>query len=391
MRRKTLSALGAYALTAALTAAALAGPLGVGPAAASTGSVMIAASQANGLYFDWQTDGTSGWNQELVASGSWYPPGFTVQSNGNDLIAAVNATTYALYFFWQQYGTSTWNAEQVSAPGTANAEPVSLAVQNPQSAGQPAVVAIVAANDVSDGNTPSFTYYYQNVGTSPWHSESLPGGYDGQTDPEVSVAPNNTILVTFAAGAITGTAATDGFWVDQQPYLSSSWSDLQINTGFATSNPQIVEQSSGNLIVAADNAESGGTDFFWSPADDLDSWYGETVSTAAGSGEYDGVDMADDPAESKIAVTAPNGSCDDVFLQAYGTSPWNSTQLACPGVDGVPQIAAESTGGLVATDENNNGQVTFSWQDGSGKWHPETVPGLTTVFAGAAVLGSYNP
>lgn len=278
----------------------------------------------------------------------------------------------------------------MTAAGAAPAGPVSIASQTAKSPGRPAAVAIVAENNTPEGSTPGFTYSSQNVGTSSWQAAALPGGYGGQTDPEVSVAPDNTVLVTFTAGLVDGSGSSDGFWVDQQSYLSGSWSELHVNSGNALSNPQIVEQNGGNLIVAADGFAAQGTYFSWSPADDLDTCYAQTVSGSAGTTSADGVDLADDPAQSEIAVTAPNGSCDDVFLQPYGTSPWNSTQLACPGVNGVPQILAQASGALVATDENNSGQVYFSRQDGSGKWHSETSPGPTTVIAGAAVLGSYG-
>jgi hypothetical protein len=108
-----------FAAVGVLAAISAAG-LGAAPATAATGEVMVAgAVLGQGLYFDWQTDGTSGWNEEPVASGSFDPPAVSVQSDGNVLISAVDTGNGALYFFWQQYGTSTCAAGQGWSPARA--------------------------------------------------------------------------------------------------------------------------------------------------------------------------------------------------------------------------------------------------------------------------------
>jgi hypothetical protein len=256
--------------------------LGAVPAQASTGLVMVAAmtqGPGEGLYYDWQTAGSSTWNQELVASGFWATPSMTVQSNGNVLISDVDYANSTLYFFWQGYQTTTWHQEQVSATGAAAFAGTSIAAQTVPSSGQPAYVAIVAENSTDGSGNPAFTYYYSQIGKAGWYAQSLPGGYDGQTSPDVAVGSNNEIVVVFDPGIQSDTAT--GFFIDVQPYGSSSWSELHVGTGHIENQPQVEVQSSGNIIIA-DSIGTGvlnqGVEFYWSPADDIDTWYAEPLA-----------------------------------------------------------------------------------------------------------------
>ena len=378
-----------FAAVGVLAAISAAG-LGAAPATAATGEVMVAGAElGQGLYFDWQTDGTSGWNEEPVASGSFDPPAVTVQSDGNVLISAVDTGNGALYFFWQQYGTSTWNAEQVTGTGTMPQGYTSIASQTIMSPGQPAVVAIVGSNDV---------LYTQQIGQSGWVSQDLPGGYGGQARPYVDVAPNNTIQVIFAPGADDGTAGAEGFYLDRQTYLSGSWSTLHVQTGTMITDPEIAQQAGGNLIVSYVDVDtagtSGGVDFAWSPANDLDSWYGQTVSASAGATDSQGVSMADDPGASLIALAAVQGDCADAYVQPYGAGGWSTEKLACwsgAPASTNPTIAAESNGALVAAYGGPTGQGYFSWRDSADTWHQESLPGMSDVAPNSITVTSYTP
>jgi hypothetical protein len=375
-----------------MVAAIGAGPAAL-PAQASTGEVMVAGTNlGGGLYFEWQTDGTSTWHKETVSSaGGWDSPSMAVQSNGNVVLAAVAAETQTLYYWWQAYGSTNWNEQQVSATGAVAEGSVSIASQqaNP---GEPGDVVIVAQDNISPGNgqNPAFTYYSQAFGTSAWNTQTLPGGYDGQTEPYVTVAPNDSVVVVFAPGVINS-AEAPGFWLDQLPYLSSSWSSLQVNTDNSVADPEVVEQPGGGFNVTDVNVY-GGVDYYWSPADDIYDWYGQTVSTTAGSTFDQGVSIADDTASSEFAIAASQGTCEEAFLQPYGTTPWNAKAMGCPGsYTGNPEIAAESTGGLIGTGSSENGQAYFYWQDSGGAWHTESLPGLTQVDTTQVAIGSYNP
>jgi hypothetical protein len=372
--------------------------LGAAPAQASTGLVMAAATtqgRGEGLYYDWQTAGASTWNEELVASGLWGTPSMTIQSNGNVLISDVDYSNYTLYFFWQGYQTTTWNQEQVSAIGAAAFVKTSIAAQTVPSSGQAAYVAIVAENSNSTNGNPAFTYYYSQIGKAGWYSQSLPGGYDGQAAPEVTVGPDNEVMVVFAPG-IQSAAAT-GFYIDFQAYGSSTWNELYVPTGHIDYQPQIEIQPTGNVIVADDVgtlAHLQGVEFYWSPADDIDSWNAESISSA-GAINGGGVSMADDPAAGIITITGgfTGSACIPTVTQAYGPNPWVAGQIGCPGLSsGPPSIAAQATGGLIAAGSGpDGGQGYFYWAaEGSGTWHTESLPGLVAVFGGIAVA-SYTP
>ena len=386
MQRKVLSTFAAFAMAVAVSV----GPAAL-PAQASTGEVMVAGTNlGGGLYFEWQTDGTSTWHKETVSSASgWDSPSMAVASNGNVLIAAVDAFTGTLYYWWQAYGSTNWNQQQVSATGAVAQGSVSIAVQQ-ENSGEPGDVVIVAQDNTSDGQNPSFTYYYQAFGTAPWNTESLPGGYDGQSDPYVTVAPNDSVVVIFSPGLIDPAVVT-GFWLDQLPYLSSNWSSLHVSTGTSVEDPEVVEQPGGGFNVTDVN-DSGGVDYYWSPADDIYDWYGQTVSTTAGSVTEQGVSIANDTASSEIAIAADLGTCEHAFLQPYGATGWNSESMGCPGsYPDNPEIAAESTGGLVGTGSAESGQAYFYWQDAGGAWHTESLPGLTQVESTQVAIASYNP
>jgi len=385
----------------AMMAAATIGIIGLGaaPAQASTGLVMAAATTqgaGEGLYYDWQTAGASTWNEELVASGLWGTPSMTIQSNGNVLISDVDYSNYTLYFFWQGYQTTTWHQEQVSATGAAAFAATSIAVQVVPSSGQAAYVAIVAENNADTNGNPAFTYYYSQIGKAGWYSQSLPGGYDGQSVPEVTVGPDNEIMVIFAPGVQT--SAATGFYIDFQLYGSTTWNELYVATGHIEFQPQIEVQPTGNIIVAdsiGTRADLQGVDFYWSPADDIDTWHTESLSPTGGLNEP-GVTMADDPVAGTITITGGfGGNCIPTLTQAYGPNPWVVGQIntGCPGLSsGVPSIADQANGGLIAaTSGPDGGQGYFYWAaEGSTAWHVETLPGLVAVFGGIAIA-SYTP
>jgi hypothetical protein len=379
--------------------------LTVGPAAvsaqASTGVAMVAASATvngvTGLYYDTQTDGSSTWNRELIISGEWSPPSITVQSNGNVLIASIYWNTDTLYFFWQGYGTTGWNLEQVSPTGAAwYYGGTKMAVQTIMSSGQAGYVGIVveSANDDSNGD-PYISYYYSQIGKAGWYSQTLPGGYDGQTSPDIAVGPNNEFVVVFDPGVVA--SDVDGFFIDVLPYQSSSWSARHVGTGYTENQPQVEVQASGNIVIAdtiGTQADFQGSEFYWSPANDIATWYAESLTPAIGSIAAQGVSMADNPASSSITVTGGfNGNCITATTQDYGPNPWTNAQVGCPGEDGAnPEIAAQASGELTATSANVNGSAAyFYWASkGSSTWHTETIPGLTYVYESMAVT-SYTP
>ena len=392
-------------LACLLMSGVMAVALAVGPAAvsaqASTGVAMIAASATvngtDGLYFESQNDGSSSWTRELVAAGEWSPPTMTVQSNGNILISSISWENSTLYFFWQGYGTTTWNEEQVSPIGAAwYYGGTKIAVQTVMSSGQAAYVGIVAENSATDSNgDPYFTYYYSQIGKAGWYSQTLPGGYDGQDSPDIAVGPNNEFVVVFDPGIES--TSDSGFFIDVLPYQSTSWSERHVGTGYIENQPQVQVQSSGNIIIAdtiGTQTDFQGTEFYWSPADDIATWYAESISPNMGSIAPQGVSIADNPAESSITITGgADSNCFSAMTQAYGPNPWTTAQVGCPGLDAAnPEIAAQASGELTATATSSNTDTGyFYWTTkGTSTWHTETLPGLTDIYESIAVT-SYTP
>jgi hypothetical protein len=78
-----------------------------------------------------------------------------------------------------------------------------------------------------------------------------------------------------------------------------------VNTGNSVADPEVVEQPGGGFNVTDVNVD-GGVDYYWSPADDIYDWYGQTVSTTAGSTFDQGVSIANDTASSEFAIGSYN-------------------------------------------------------------------------------------
>lgn len=155
VQRRAYGKLLGVLVSGALAAFGIAGPL-AGPAAATTGEVMVVGTDlGGGLYYEWQTDGTSTWHQETVSTASgWDTPSMWVQNDGGVLISDVNDLTGTLYYWWQAYGSTSWNQQQVSATGAVAEGPSYIASQAVNS-GQPGDVVIVADNNTADGQTPA--------------------------------------------------------------------------------------------------------------------------------------------------------------------------------------------------------------------------------------------
>ncbi|HEV2633693.1 MAG TPA: hypothetical protein VGX23_01015 [Actinocrinis sp.] len=384
-RSACLLAAGAVAMAVAMGPAAL-------PAQASTSEQMVAAVDetpgAQGLYFEVQTVGSTGWHRELVAGGpAWSTPAMTVMNNGDIFIAAVDESTDTLYCYWQDYQTTGWTGGRVSAIGQAAGAP-EIAAQKVMSPGQPAEIAIVSGNpDPGPGNDPSFTYFYTQFQKSGWYSQTLPGGYYGQSSPDIAVGPNNEIVVAYDAGEIL----PNGFYLDVQPYLSTNWSELHVGTGNYENAPRVEVQSSGNIIIGDTigvQNDFGGTEFYWSPANDIDSWNAEHISSTMGMLGQGSV-MADNPTAGSITLTAESDtSCVTAMTQDYGPNPWTTTKIGCPGLNAGPiSLAARADGGLIAADTSENGNTHFYWlAKNSTTWTTEpTLTGLPDVSGGVAV------
>lgn len=389
--RKARSRVGLGAGLVALAASVLFA--GAGPAAAATGYIDVAFSEAGALVVAVQQDGTTPWTIEQVASApngtDWGSPSLYRQTTGGLVLAAVRSDG-SLWFFWQGPGATNWNPEEVAGPGTDDGvNQPAIASQAPLEPGDQTETMIVVQTTSPFGGA---NYYTQVNGTPEWTSGKLPTATGIADQPDVTVAPDDTFLVSFSATAPGNTIATD-FQVDRLPYNSSTWSNVVVTTNTAQlQNTSIIEQSAGGVIVAASDF-SGDTYFFWSPAGQPTVWHQESVETGLDLTSVASYiqPMALTGADTGVAIGAPNGTgeCDLAFEQADGATGWNSQTVGCSNGPATEALGLQpNSDNEVAATVDALGYAYFYWQqDGTGTWHTEKIPGSgsATPYTSASI------
>jgi hypothetical protein len=374
---------GLAALTAGLLFAA------GGPAAALTDESAVAVSTSWGLEVAVQPDGApaSDWTVEKVDEAGpydWSSPSLYRQSTGG-LVMTAEYGDGSLWFWWQGPGATNWNREEVAGPDSAcSAQPVVVS-QAPLEAGQATDTAIVAENC---GVNSGATIYWQVNGTPGWSAEALPTGTGLAIEPDASVAPDNTILVSYVA-TNPGTTSPS-FGIDRFPFGSTSTSSVvTVQSGPSDLlDTSVIEQPSGGVIVGV-TEYNGYTYFNWSPPGSLTTWWQETVtSQRSGYAQdfYYTVPMAltGDDSGVDIGTTNNAGTCDLAYYQANGATGWNQQTVGCTNVPSPEALAVQPTNhNEAAASADDNGNVYFYWQpDGTTTWNSEKIPGLT----GGAVI-----
>jgi hypothetical protein len=375
--------LGVVAGLAALASTALIAT--AGPAMASTGESDVAVSTLQGLFVAVQPDGAppSDWTIEEAATDSpysWSSPSIYRQSTGGIVMTAVRGDG-SLWFFWQGPGATNWNPQEVAGPDSAYFyDQPSIASQTPLEPGDQTETMIVA----QDENDTNAHYYTQVNGGTGWASGTLPTATGVELQPDVSVAPDDTFLVS-----ADGTSETDVqetyIQIDRLPYNSSTWSTLV----YSPSTPQlqdtsIIEQPGGGEIIAAADY-SGNTYFFWS-ASGTSGWHQETVGTSNNNGpSYSSYiqPMSLTGTDTGVAIGAENSAdtCNLVFDQADGAVGWTKQTVGCTPYP-VPEALALDPGSHneAAASLEGRGDVYFYWQGyGTTTWNKETIPNLGNV------------
>jgi hypothetical protein len=379
-----------------------------GPAAASTGQSDVAVVTPSGLKVAVQPDGApaTDWTIEQVASGTvgsyaadWGTPSLYRQPTGGLVLTAVRGYDRSLWFFWQAAGAATWNPEEVAgADSTSTIVPPSIASQAVIVAGEPTETVIVAENaDDQNGQPNGAVYYWAVNGTPTWHSEELPTGTGTAMSPEVTVAPNDTVVVTYITTNPANPSAVAGFGIDRMSYQATSWSSVvtvQTSTSILQES-SVIEQANGNLVVSAGDVADD-TYFFWSPAGSPLTWYQQSVGDGNSAGDNPtGVStseqqpMALTGADTGVAVAGLNGksTCDMVYDQANGVAGWSPETIGCSSYKTLPALALNTGNhGEAAAAVDDAGNAYFYWQaDGSTIWNPEEIPGISGVSADTGV------
>ena len=355
-----------------------------GPAEASSGQVVIAVATGTKLEIARQANGAP-WQIENVASGLYGQPSVALESNGITVIAAVFLTgpyRGTLYYFWQASGGTVWHRQQVSAKaGAAPLVPPSIAAQriNP---GAAADTVIVAQNATGTGST----YYWQQIGTGPWHSEAIPTVNGTATAPYVTVDAQNTSVVGFAT--------PKGFGLDRQAYGATIWETVQeVYPGSARQGVEAADENDGRIVVSATTPVSSQLNFYWNTTGKVHDWHGQNLPWQAD----DQSAMAVNGTEHNLTVAAydpsfSSGECISTYTQDDGSSAWHrQAYIACPGWGGNADvaIAAQSSGGLVMTSIDSSDVVDFySAAPGGSTWSQTRITGISVPMDTPAIAAN---
>ena len=222
VRRCAWWAAGVVTVVVVLTATVPAGRAQAAPAPFTysavdwTGSTTIVAAidNAGDLYYWWEPDGSSTFNQELVATGLDVTGAPAIGWTGNTVIIAASIGTQVDY--WYQYaGTQPWHEQRVAtaAAGTS---------WGPAAIGWTGSSVIIAAvdNDASTAGGELY-YWYEPVGSGTWNQQQV------------------------ATGVQYGTTCSPSIgWTGSRPGTSSTWGRTRHPPGTRRSPGRAVQWSS---------------------------------------------------------------------------------------------------------------------------------------------------
>ncbi len=106
---------------------------------------------------------------------------------GHSTVIAVQGPGNSLDFYWQAVGTRPWHPEVVAGPGTTYSPPSVAAV------GHSTVIAV-------QGPGNSLDFYWQAVGTRPWHPEVVAGPGTTYSPPSVAAVGHSTVIAVQGPG-----------------------------------------------------------------------------------------------------------------------------------------------------------------------------------------------
>ena len=313
-------------------------------------SVIAATTVTFGLNFYWNEYGTNNWHAEQVAGNAttaMSAPSVAQVGNGVDI--AARGVTNNLDFYWQVNGASGWNPEVVAGPGTTFSTPV--VVQDGNS-------TIIAA----EGPRNSLDFYWAVNGTPTWHAEVVAGAGTTYSAPALIVNGNS---VNIAAEGPND--SLDFYWAVNG---SPTWNpEVVAGAGTTLSAPAMVANNGGVDIVALDaqSPQSALLDFYWA-FNGNSTWNLETIPEITTSGAAmttypGGVHVVNSNVFSMVIDMAnPNG-----------TTTWNQRQPSLgQTVTAVPAVTMNKGSENVAYIDVE-GDLYFSWQDSSNKFHIEEV------------------
>jgi hypothetical protein len=254
------------------------------------------------LWFWWQADGSSSWNQSEVAGyGSAYSdPAMTTNSSGTEI--AAEGPGNSLWFWWNINGSPAWYGEQVAGPGSTYSAPAITDSGN-------------ATQIAAEGPDGTLWFYWVSHGSSAWNATQVGGPGAAALAPAMTLGPLGNAEI-----AVMGIYSR--LWVYRQG-LFGNWTAEQVTSTVFEYQPWIARSATGTEI----SVNVAGYIYVYFNADGSQTWTAEYPSS---NRAYQGMPIVRTAGGSEIATNAFDGSL-DLYANADGSSAWTVMQAAGPG------------------------------------------------------------
>jgi hypothetical protein len=380
---------GVWAVAVVLAATVMAGPAQaetapfIDSSVAWTGhtAVVAAVNTAGNLDYYYQQDGSTTWNQEVVAKCcSTYttdsPP--SIAQTGSTVSIADSGEGGKVNYYYEYDGICLirsqcppgWHKQVVAtAPGGTAYGPATISGTDN--------TVIIAADDGGGGSgAPSvLDYWWERDGTTTWHEEQVATGVGAF--PSIGWTGSTVIITdTDAHGNLDYWYQDAGTrpWHQQRVAPAGS---LGNNGGGFWSFPAI-SWTGSTVIIAAVN-EDGDLDYWHQHAG---SWLQQQVA-GPGSVDVGGPAIAWTGSSVVLAGVTESGSL-NFWVQAAGTRPWHYEHVATlsqAGGEFFPPSMAAAGGHVVITDSDGSdvgfhsgGNLDYWWKRvGTTDWHQQQV------------------
>ena len=311
------------------------------PSIAQTGDTVSIAESGEGGQVDYyyEYDGIClirslcppGWHKQVVATaprGTYYGPatiswtGSTVIIAADHALAGGSGAPTVLDYWWEVAGTRAWHEEQV-ATGVGYNGPARPSI------GWTGSTAIITDTD-AHGN---LDYWYQDAGTRSWHQQQVaPAGSLGNNGggfwsyPVISWTGSTVII------AATNEDGDLDYWY--QDAGTSPWHQQQVaGTASVDIGGPAIAWTGSSVVLAGVRQVSENTSLnFWVQAAGTRPWHYEHVATLSQAGEDFPPSMA--AAGDSVVITDSDGSDNpvggnlDYWWKRVGTTDWHQQQVA---------------------------------------------------------------
>jgi hypothetical protein len=381
---------GVWAVAVVLAAVVMAGPAQAAQApftnstVAWTGhtAVVAAVNNAGNLDYYYQQDGSTTWNQEVVAKCCYNNSAPAIAQTGDTVSIAESGEGGQVNYYYEYDGICL--IKSLCPPGW-HKQVVATAARGtyygPVTISWTRSTVIIAADHALAGGSGAPTvldYWWEVAGTTAWHEEQVATGvgYNGPGRPSIGWTGSAVIITdTDANGNLDYWYQDAGTrpWHQQQVAPAGS---LGNNGGGFWSYPAIGWTGSAVIIAATD--EAGDLDYWYQDAGTTP-WHQQQVA-GLGSVDIGGPAIAWTGSSVVLAGMTENGSL-NFWTQAAGTTPWHHEHVATLSQAGgafFPPSMAAAGGHVVITDSDGShfpgGNLDYWWKRvGTTDWHQQQV------------------